>query len=202
MGTNPARETGSLRLVLRPPAGELEVTEFALENDWLRLQEGWVDPQGKLEYRITWECDPEIRFHYTEDALAGCRYVQFSAPSEPAFAAQLETARSGLPWWVLSELTEAVDVAEEDEQRGRALVRMAVGSPADNDDVFERISDGLQSESKVVREFSILASFYSMYPSLRPLLRSVAEGDPSPDVRHHARTFLSALDNLGVSDPQ
>jgi hypothetical protein len=202
VGTNPAREVGSLRLVLRPPAGELEVTEFALENDWLRLQEGWVDPQGKLEYRITWDCDPGVQFHYTEDALAGCRYVQFSAPSEQAFAAQFEAARSGLPCWVLSELFEAVDAASEGEQRGRALVRMAVGSPADNDDVFARISDGLQNDSKVVREFSVLAAFYTMYPSIRPLLRSVAESDPSADVRHHARTFLGALDNLGVSDPQ
>ncbi len=202
MGTKSTHEVGSLRLVLRPPAGELEVTEFTLENDWLRLQEGWVDPQMKLEYKITWACDPAVDFHYTEDALANCRYVQLSGGSERAFASQLEAARNRLPCWTPGELLAAVDAAEEEQERGRALIRLGVGAPAGDDAVLERISVGLRSSSRIVREFSIVAAFYSMYPSLRPLLRSIADSDPSVEVRNHAETFLGALDNLGVTDPQ
>jgi hypothetical protein len=99
-------------------------------------------------------------------------------------------------------LIAAVDDAADDQERGRTLVRMAVGAPVGNDEVHERIAAGLRDSSQRVREFSVLAAFYSMYPTLRPLLRDVAASDPSDAVRHHARTFLEALDNLGVTDPK
>ncbi|MFE7588074.1 hypothetical protein ACFU6K_01650 [Kitasatospora sp. NPDC057512] len=193
-------EFGSRRRVLRPGPGEAEVEAFCAAHAWPRVGEGWLDPEAKWEYKITWSCGPAVKIHYVEDELAGQRYVQTSGSNLQILEHYARIAEEELPVWNLEDLVEQADLAENPIRRGLALIRLGVGAPTRIDsDVFARIAAGLEDAAKEVRDMSILASLYAAYPSLRPLLESVSENDEVQDLRDRARSILAAFDNMGVA---
>ncbi|RJO72542.1 hypothetical protein D5S18_22490 [Nocardia panacis] len=192
-------EFGSRRRVLLPGPGEAEAEAFCAAHAWRRVAEGWLDPQTKREYKITWSCGPAVQFHYVEDDLAGQRYVQTSGSNLHILNLYAGFADEELPIWQLEDLIEQVDLAADPIRRGLALIRLGVGAPPILDDaVFTRIAAGLADSAKEVRDMSILASLYAAYSSLRPLLRSVSENDEVQDLRDRAGAILAAFDNMGV----
>ncbi|MEU1283916.1 hypothetical protein [Kitasatospora sp. NPDC005856] len=195
-----AIEFGSRRRVLRPGPGEAEVEAFCAAHAWPRVREGWLDPETKWEYKITWSCGPAVKIHYVEDELAGQRYVQTSSSNMQLLEHYARIADEELPVRTLEDLIEQVDLAEEPIPRGLALIRLGVGAPTGSDsEVFARIAAGLEDSAKEVRDMSILASLYAAYPNLRPLLKSVSEQDAVQDLRDRARATLAAFDNMGVA---
>ncbi|WP_370417399.1 hypothetical protein AB8O64_01470 [Streptomyces sp. QH1-20] len=195
-------EFGSRRRVLKESKGEAEVAAFCSAHDWPRAREGWLDPDTKWEYKITWSCGPAVQLHYVEDGLAGCRYVQTSSTNSALLATYVEMADEELSFWSRGELLRDVDDSADPLSKGRGLIRMGVGAPIGEDpEVITRIQCGLRNSAREVRDMSILAAFYAKYPQLRTTLREVAEEDQDGELRLRARAILEAYDTLGVRQP-
>lgn len=196
MVNQPSRR--SRRLLLRRCPGLDDVSQWAQVNDWTRS--GADDSDKKLEVR--WQVGSATELHYVEDRVIGMCYV-FAADSIPMLATGFgDVIESELDVVPIVEIMNAIDQGQDPLHIGREIIRLGVTAPlVYDDDVFARIGSALRSPDDRVRELAMWATTYSSYAEYRPILRMIAQNDPSQSARERAAFVLRAFDKAGVPEP-
>jgi hypothetical protein len=191
----------SVRLILRSPAAaERQVTEYAESLQWPKIADLAEDPDAGTLREVVWRISSTTDLHYRVDDATGVAYVFIRADhprQEDSFATHAEQHLDVLS---RDELLHRYDAATGSEERGGALLILAVGSPDQADEAgLRRISAALQDPDPDVREAAVYAVGYSPSQEYIPFLRHIAKNDPVEELRADAWDMLDAYTEAGIA---
>ncbi len=158
------------------------------------------DPDAGRLREVVWRIADAVDLHYLLDDATGLAYVFVRAdhpPLETSFAAH---AAEHLDVLSHDELLRRYDAATGAEERGGALLMLALGSPDQADEAgVGRISAALQDPDPELREVAVYAASYSPSQVYIPLLRHIADNDPVDDLSSDAWEMLDAYAEIGIT---
>lgn len=187
------------RHVLRQYPGIVEVNAFAEREGWPIISETPGDPARGVPYQVAWYADGTV-LDYAEDDVSKSSFFYLAGPHSDLVQNCESIAVAALTPLAVPELARDVLEAKTGPKRGRALLRLGLGSSAEFDrDVFQLISEGLQDTDPQIRNVSVYATTYSPWAEFRPLLERIVGDDPEDDVRVTAAGALRAYDKGGVN---
>jgi hypothetical protein len=190
------------RYILRSYPAQYVAAEYAKRRDWEILSEIPEDQDRGTRHAIVWLTQTTLTFHYEEDYISSQAYV-FLAGDDLAAAERLAADLvESLSPWTREELLDAIRDAATPAQRGRALLRAALGAPSELDeDFYEQIASGLTDQNPRIRGAAVLAATASPRSRFRPLLNDIAARDPDTEVREMAQAALRAYDEYRIGEP-
>jgi len=197
-----AKYPTSRRLVLKHCPAREEASRMADQHGWTKYSEMPIEEGESDSVEVLWRVRPGLAFFYVENYLSddcAVGLIWSEPPVDSEGEELLREIEQGVDVWSVNELLGAIDTAESDVELARALMRAALGAPVDFDPRFlERISRALSHPEPMVRETAVAAMMYPAWPQFRPVLRKVAQEDPSERVLARAMTILESYDRVGV----
>lgn len=188
------------RYVLRDLLSREAVERYAEDRGWDLVAGQDADPEAGTEYERIWLTDTTLTLHYVEDRVARYAYVFLAGDDLEAVERIVPDLMRVLEPWTPAELLDGVRKAAPGPDRGRAVLRAAIGAPLDFDqEFFDCVRSALEHPEPPMREIGILATSYAAWPRYRPPLEAIARDDPDAEVREMAQAALRAFDRGGVT---
>ena len=190
------------RLVLRQDPAEPEVTRLAESREWELLADEVSGDEVGHSREKAWQVSSGLFVHLLEDIVSRCCCLVvtgFDAKAVADLTAQLTTIFHPM---TRAELLRPIVGIVNPQERVRAVMRLALGSPPDFDPAFYgRVEETASDPEPGVRNAAIWVTGYVAWPEYRRLLRRVAAEDPDDRVRYDARLFLRMYDEAEVGEP-
>ena len=145
-------EIPTTRLILRTSQAEADVENYASARQWIKEPEIPEDPEAGTLREVVWSVSSKVRLHYSVDDKTNCPFIYFTAPLANIGLGFIRQAQQNLDVHTYDLLLAEFDESRDPEDRTRALLRLALGSPLNlDDDSFNRITAALQDEDSRVR---------------------------------------------------
>lgn len=185
-----------LKLGLDPSTTQWRVACFAADRGLVFYDK--VAPSESNPTELIWASrDGENRLHFVDDPVIVLKYLAFVGPDAPGL---YEQAGAELPVFTMRDALARLASDESEEERLQTASLLGLLAPAEFDpEAFEALRVLLTAPSPAVRCRAIMAAAYPAWPQFRPLLESLREGDPEPEVRARADAALEAYDKLGIA---
>ena len=136
--------------------------------------------------------------HLCEDDITQNSYAFAVGGSKDGAEALIGVLERALPSWSVARLLTEVDRGAGFDEKGRALIRLAIAAPKEFDPaVFERVRDCLIHPDERLRALAIWATSYTPWPEYRRLLANVAAEDASKQIRDRAARMFASFDAEG-----
>jgi len=189
------------RHILRDTASFEDVERFCSERGWNLVAGREEDQDAGQQFERIWLTATTLTFHYAVDYISSQSFVSFFGDDFGAVAGFEEGMVADLNPWSVDDLIAAVDSAASPVERGRCLLRAALGAPLKLEQrLFDRIAATIANDDSMQRQIGVLAAGNAAWPRLRPVLRTVTEQDTDEDVRGLAESTLDAFDRAGVKE--
>ncbi|MBP2336537.1 hypothetical protein JOF41_002715 [Saccharothrix coeruleofusca] len=185
-------------LMLKNCPAEESVSEYARERGWQYAARSAGNPHTFEPAEVVWSADSALRVHYGENHFTGYCYVQVSGEQPGQVQSLSGRLLQDLDVYTFEELLQAVDDAHNESMLGATLTLLAMGAPAVDQRVLQRLKRGFSHPSEKLRELVVWSMSLNPRAEFRPLLRSAAEEDPSPSLRDKAQRMLASYDSAGV----
>lgn len=188
------------RYVLRSQRGPEIVEDFARQYGWPRVSEAQEDQARGIRREIRWLTQTTLMLQYEVDYISGQSYVYFSGDDFETLPSLVESLASSLQFWTRDDLLRAVDDATSDPNKGKAVLRAALGAPMEFDaEFFNRINGCMTAGEPALRNVGLLAAGAASWAQFRPVVERIATEDPEAEVREMARSVLSAYDEFEIN---
>jgi hypothetical protein len=157
---------------------------------WVKQETQMGDGQRKA-YKETWRTsDARNTIKYVDDPLTLTRFFWLYGPDSGELLPEIWGV---LPAYAPNELLEMVAEAETEEEAIRAVLKIAVGFPNFDSEVLRVFETYAKSFSAPVREATVQAMAYRLWPESVPFLQRMAHEDTDENVRRFAQSILNHL---------
>lgn len=164
--------------------------EVAEGQGWIKYKTYPGDNQKERFEEVWTTQDKANAIHYIDDPISGTRFlwVRGTHLNEILF----EIARR-LPAYEPEELVEMLVEADTPNNVVDALFRIAVGFPNFDSEILNIFETYLKHPSPLIREATVQAIAYRLWPESIELLRNAAKEDPDKSVRQFAQSILDQV---------
>ncbi|MBW4507262.1 MAG: hypothetical protein KME64_12215 [Scytonematopsis contorta HA4267-MV1] len=175
-------------LVLEEDISYDDFTTLAQGQGWIKYKSYFPDENNKRFEEVWTTQDKANAIHYIDDPISGTCFlwVRGSKISELLF----EIVRR-LPVYEPEELIEMASEANEHDEVVDALFRIAVGFPNFDLKAFHVFETYLRHPSPLLREATVQAIAYRLWPEGIKLLEKVAQEDLDKSVQQFAQSILN-----------
>jgi len=177
-------------LVLEEDIGYEDFVAVAQDQGWIKYKTYFPDKNNKRCEEVWTTEDKANAIHYIDDPISGTRFLWVRGPkiSELLF----EIVRR-LPAYEPEELIEMASEASEHNEAVHALFQIAVGFPNFDPKAFRVFEAYLTHPTPLLREATVQAIAYRMWPESIKLLEKVVQEDPDEGVRQFAESILNQV---------
>ena len=147
------------------------------DGERVAFQEIWTTADGKGV------------INFIDDPVLGCRRVWIRGPRQTLKELHFECS-SRLPAWEQGELLDHVAEATDHNESVDAIFRLAAGFLRPHPAVIEQFEIYLQAPYPTLREATLQAIAYRMWPESVGLLERAAASDEDESVRAFAQNLL------------
>jgi hypothetical protein len=158
-----------------------ETFSFSEENEV--FEDVWINPERTSAV------------HFIDNPLLRCRYLWVRGSETPQLMTKIYRL---LPYLLLEDLTRHLDEAYDHHEATAAMLKVGAAFPNFDPQAFQVFELGLKSSSTSLREATIQAIAFRMWPESRQLLEKVIKTDSVKKVRNYAQTVLDNYQTQAV----
>jgi hypothetical protein len=161
-------------------------------------RQGWIKYKtypgdgGTERFEEVWTTQNKANaIHYIDDPISGTRFVWVRGSQLRELLFEID---GRLPTYEPEELIEMLDEADDNNELVDALFRLAVGFPSFDMRVFQIFEAYSSHQSALIREATVQAIAYRLWPESLELLRRISQQDSSDKDREFAKSILAQID--------
>ncbi|MTJ51922.1 hypothetical protein FJR38_04160 [Anabaena sp. UHCC 0253] len=177
-------------LVLEEDINYDDFLGVAQKQGWIKYKTYLPDEKNKRFEEVWATPDKANAIHYIDDSISGTRFLWVRGPEIRQLL--FEIVRR-LPAYEPEELIEMASTATEHDEVVDVLFRIAVGFPNFDPQVFRVFETYLKHPTPLLREATVQAIAYRLWPESVKLIEKVVQEDTDEDVQQFAQSILNQI---------
>jgi hypothetical protein len=158
--------------------GFIKYKTYAGDNNTKPFEEVWTTQNKKNA------------IHYVDDPISGTQFIWVRGPQLSEILFELD---GRLPTYEPNELIEMLTEADNNNDLVDALFRISVGFPKFDIKVFQIFEKYIAHPSPLIREATVQAIAYRLWPEGEELIKKVYNNDVDKNVREFAKSILDKI---------
>lgn len=180
------------RLALPPETTEKMIADFIGLLKASKVHDQRTCPVGGIAREVVWCPAHDYYVHYSVTTTFDLAVIWISGATVEVVEKFTNFLAEYFELPGEDALISAIDNAQTTEESAPALVMAGLGAPTSVDARFlDRITSAVHGPNADIRQAGMWGALHTQWPECEPLVRRIAESDPSDELRRAAQAALA-----------